>query len=277
VTTHLRWCVGKFTFARGSDALLHFMPLKDIAIEDSLDLSHLFLIRSKREHNPATESGGSEDDTLARWMQSTAARLAADTVVALLRHAGAGKDALRVLEIEPGLCLIYEYLKSEMRAERIAYTAVGPAALQLKCNVLHADDQPGFRYVPDDDPVELAGQDLVIFNHNEAIQRPDSGPERLDSVMQAARGPMLLVLRVTLGPSAETRTTVRRHTAALPSFADVVNRCQAQGGGWMGRVHAGFDKDYFLPPEEHATALLLAFRCPGARCRGFRPLAEIVV
>jgi hypothetical protein len=265
----LRWCAGKFVYARGSSRLLHFMELKDFAIDDALDYSQLFFLRALRTR-PGDEA--LRDEQLARWMDDTAVKLVGDVADQLLQSLALDPQTpTTVGEFYPGIGATFEYLKllledrSGEAPPSFSYLAFGPEALRLKFEVLHADELFAARYYSDTGPeaarlkAEERRPDLTIFNHNQSVRHRAEPGVSLDEFIPRAAGPTLLAARATNADVDELQTTVKGRAVTVPSLKQLGKLCRQTGMSWAFRFIPGFDKDFFLPNGDSRLGLLLAY------------------
>lgn len=273
----LRWCVGKTTCMRNSSRIIHFMPLKDFFVNDSLDFTHLFFLRALRT-NGMSESAAFKDEELDRWMKGTAVRPIAETAAYLLRKKGEG---LSVTEVHAGVGVTFEYLKLLLEATKgffsLEYKGVGLAENQLKFEVLHAGERYPSRFVPEDRAAEFSGQaenrSLTIINADREIRESVGSTIRWEDSIVSGRQ-TLLALRVTDAEADDRRTTVKGREVWLPALSRVFQLCREHNTYWYFRLFPAFDSAFFLPePNVGEPMLLIAYSADAPLpCDGFTEL-----
>ncbi|MDP3181324.1 MAG: hypothetical protein Q8M54_00730 [Desulfobaccales bacterium] len=286
----LFWCAGKFTYASGSPQLLHYMPLKDFLIEDSLDLSHLFFLRTLRFKAEALADNAMQDEGLMRWMEGTAVKMVGEAAFQILKADGKpGAGQIHLTEFYPGVGLNFEYLKlllekfgaagQEFIPPGLRYEVCGPEPFKLKFEVLHADDAYPCRYAVDrlegHQQLRHAGRHahLVIYNHNQTIRQPQDPVVGLEDFFAAVRVPALVAVRATIAAADQWLTTVKGRTVKVPALRRLLDLCRQGDGLWHYRFASGMDADFFLPPQQEATGLFLAYQAgPAAPLPGFAPV-----
>ena len=258
MNTRLRWTVGKFIYQQGGSTALHFMPLRDFHLDDSLDMALVIALRSQRI-SPNSSVG---DLQLSRWMEITAIEQIATMAAAVLTSRPIEERAQAVTEYDPGLGSVLEALRLTLARKRatqeLMYTAVGPASIKHLFEVLHGD-LPRLRYdvVPDGG---LSRPDLTIINHVQAIRRSGFTATQLQPLLARTRGPIVLAARTCAGSSASRRTTIRGIDVQLEPYELTLERCRAQDRHWRYRYVPGHDAGYFLPADDAPdVGLLLAY------------------
>lgn len=263
--THLRWCVGKMTYAKGSDHLLHFMPLKDFLIDDSLAIAHLLAIRARRQPKSNETAYFAADDDLQTWMESHHARMVASAAASAL-EACAESGLRQVTECYAGVGLVFEYLKLQEESKgrftaNLAFQAIGPAAGRVKFERLHAEGPYEASYASDPAPSELrrllAGSALVIYNHEHAIRQNAALTIPLDEVIEATPAALLVVARVARRAGA-ARSTIKGRRVELPDLDGLVSTCLRRHPHVQYLFVPNYDERFFLPDSSSDTGLLIA-------------------
>lgn len=262
----LRWCVGKFVYARGAAEPMHFMELKRFIIDDAVDFSHLFFLRGLRL---MPRSAAETDESFARWMNASAVKPVAEVLAHLLNE----QPGATVTEFYPGVGLAFEYLKllrARAGAQAPVYRGCGPAATARKFITLHERDAGTPEYQDDADPKALASVHgtLGFYNHDLSIRLDDESRVSLRDFLDAVRGSALVAARVTTAERAQWHTTVKGRRVELPSLAETLQRCQPLGCCY--RFVKGHDAGFLLP-DGTETGLLIAYT--GSRqppLRGFQ-------
>ncbi|MGJ4932280.1 hypothetical protein ACQR1I_35620 [Bradyrhizobium sp. HKCCYLS2038] len=262
VPRELRWCVGKFVYARGASKPLHFMELKSFIIEDATDYSHLFYLRGLRSRQ---EAGGVTDDDLKRWMDGTAVKPLGELVAHVLESLETTRHA--IIEYFPGVGLTAEYAKlvlqrnaSSQASRRIErYEGRGPAKFANQFLVLQADEDVDVQYCPDLlSPVDDEGA-VTIVNMNQSVRYEDECEASLEALLRPGIGPKILAMRVTSGDQDVWHMTVKGRAIKLPSLKSIRDLCGKFGRHWNFRFLDRFDAGYFLPTPGPSTGLLLAY------------------
>jgi hypothetical protein len=249
---------------------MHFMELKRFIIDDAVDFSHLFYLRGLRG-----QSGGEQelDQSLSKWMEGTAVKLLADTVVKLMATAS---PAYTLREFYPGVGLTGEYVKlllhrrtrqaADAGPTLTAYQGCGPASERNKLIVLHADEPCPTTYVDEVDAAAILDDvpdTVMVFNHNQSVRYDQPPRVSLESFLARRRGPALIAVRATAGAADEAHMSVKGRLVELPSVRRVLDLCRSSGGAWFSCFLEGFDAGFFLPDGTGPTGLLVA--CCGAR------------
>lgn len=276
--SHLRWCVGKFVYARGASKPLHFMELKKFIIDNATDYSHLFYLRALRKRQ---SNQGAVDDELKRWMEGTAVKPIAEALHHVLNEI-AGETA--IVEYFPGVGLTFEYLKmllercaaSDPASKRISFfEGRGPASLHNQFMVLQQDDDYTVRYVDEKDAASDMGDGNTIglFNYNQTV-RYDTAPKAgLDQFLKEWCGPAVISMRVTKGDAKEAHTNVMGRIIELPSLQEVIAQCRRVGEHWHYCFEEGFDSGFFLPDDKGPTGLFIAYTAGRpTSLKGFEPI-----
>jgi hypothetical protein len=254
IPARLRWCVGKFIYARGASEPLHFMELKRFIIDDAVDFSHLFFLRGLRL---MPRAAAETDESFQRWMSATAVKPAAEALAYLLEE----RQGAPVLEFYPGVGLVFEYLKllrARAGVRPLAYSGCGPAAAGRKFVALHDRDGGTPQYRGETDPHALAVLEGVIgfYNHEQSIRLDDEPRITLAGFIGATRGPALVAARVTAAHRSQWHTTVKGRRLELPSLAATLEQCRPLGCYY--RFVPGHDAGFLLPDGGDETGLLIA-------------------
>ena len=256
----LRACVGKMTYLRNSAQMVHFMPLKDFFVEDSLAFSHLFFLRTMRSHQSVAESSGLDDPEFDRWMAGTVVKHISETAAAVL---GVGDPRIsphqfKVVEFYGYVGLTFEYLKlliesSKSPDDLLSGLACGPIEARLKFDVLQSEDRHLSHYLPDGKEVEElllsggGGADLVIYNHDEAVHRGWAISHSLSDVVQRVTCPIVAAVRVALDGEETTRFSIRGQRVILETESALKASLHKAPGNWIFRLLPGVDDGFFLP------------------------------
>lgn len=277
----LRWCVGKFVYTRGSSRPMHFMELKRFIIDDAVDFSHLFYLRALRAQMSVDQQ---LDEALKKWMESTAVKLLAEVVVAMM-NAAAGVTRLR--EIFPGVGLTGEYVQLllERRARldptgsdvRLCeYLGYGPASERNKLLVLHAGQPFRVTFHEEAEVGEGLRADptaVTVLNHNQSVRYNHDSIVQIERFLDGHVGQLVIAVRCTTSEQDEPHMSVKGRLIQLPSTQRIFDLCRESGGHWYFRFLKGFDAGFFLPDEAGPTGLLVAYRGPGALpLKGFEPV-----
>lgn len=262
----LRWCVGKFVYARGASKPLHFMELKKFIIDDATDYSHLFYLRGLRARNSGHET---LDEELKRWMEGTAVKQTAEVLHHVIGQLPGGE--MKLVEYFPGVGLTFEYLKLLLKMDlesgaagekQIAlFEGRGPPNLQNQFIVLQQDDDYAVQYKDESKvPVESADASVVgLFNYNQTVRYSHAPTVDLTGFLKYWKGPAVITMRVTGGPGKEIHTNVMGRAIELPPLREVVARCKDSGLHWYYRFDQGFDAGFFLPDARGPTGLFIAY------------------
>ena len=255
IPSKLRWCVGKFVYARGAAEPMHFMALRRFIIDDAVDFSHLFFLRGLRL---MPRSVPETDESFARWMNATAVKPVAEALAHLLEE----RAGSPVVEFYPGVGLVFEYLKlvrARAGAEPPVYYGCGPAAMGRKFVALHERDvrAPSFREEGDPGALGAAARALAFYNHEQSIRLDEEPRISLADFLSAVREPALLAVRVTAAERAQWHTTVKGRRLELPSLGATLDLCRPHGCCY--RFIAGHDAGFILPDGGAATGLLIAY------------------
>jgi hypothetical protein len=260
----LKWCVGKFVYARGASKPLHFMELKNFIIEDATDYSHLFYLRGLRSRHSGR---GPIDEELKRWMEGTAVKPLGEVVSHVL--ASVNSPHRSIVEYYPGVGLTVEYVKlifqeNQATSEEplgviMSYEGRGPANLKNQFLVLQADQDIDVQYSSDLQSA-LSGTDVVtVINLNQSIRYDADSQFSLESFLESGGGPKVLALRVTSGDESVWHMTVKGRPIKLPALGEVFDVCKQFGSHWNFRFIERFDGGFFLPMSGAPTGLLLAY------------------
>lgn len=255
VPSKLRWCVGKFVYARGASEPLHFMELKRFIIDDAVDFSHLFFLRGLRL---MPRSAAETDESFQRWMNATAVKPVAEALAHLLDE----RPGAPVLEFYPGVGLVFEYLKllrARAGGRPPAYAGCGPAAMGRKFVALHDRDDGAPQYLDETAPMPAA-EGLAFYNHEQSIRLNEEPRIGLGDFIRAIRGPALIAARVTGAERPQRHTTVKGRRLELPSLAATLQSLRPLGCFY--RFVAGHDAGFLLPDGSAETGLLIA--CVGS-------------
>jgi hypothetical protein len=251
IPARLRWCVGKFIYARGASEPLHFMELKRFIIDDAVDFSHLFFLRGLRL---MPRSAAETDESFQRWMSSTAVKPVAEALAHLLDE----RPGAPVLEFYPGVGLVFEYLKllrARAGGNPPPYAGCGAAAMGRKFVVLHERDAGTPQYHDDANSIPAA-EGLAFYNHEQSIRLDEEPRITLDGFLGGLRGPALVAARVTAAERPQMHTTVKGRRLTLPSLPATLARCRALGCSY--RFVPGHDAGFLLPDGGADTGLLIA-------------------
>jgi hypothetical protein len=247
----LRWCVGKFVYARGASEPLHFMELKRFIIDDAVDFSHLFFLRGLRL---MPRAAAETDESFLRWMNATAVKPVAEALAHLLDE----RPGAPALEFYPGVGLVFEYLKL-LRARDggclPAYTGCGPAIMGRKFVALHDRDVGAPQYHDEAGPTPVA-EGLAFYNHEQSIRLDEEPRIALGDFICAIRGPALIAARVTVAERPQPHTTVKGRRLELPSLTATLQALSPLG--CSHRFVAGHDAGFLLPDGGAETGLLIA-------------------
>jgi hypothetical protein len=258
----LRWCVGKFVYARGASKPLHFMELKSFIIEDATDYSHLFYLRGLRSRQ---EAGGVTDDDLKRWMDGTAVKPLGELVAHVLESMETTRHS--IIEHYPGVGLTGEYAKlvlqtnaSSRVSRRIErYEGRGPARFANQFLVLQADEDVDVRYCADLLSPADDEHAVTIMNLNQSVRYDEECAAPLEALLHSSAGPKILAMRVTSGDEDAWHMTVKGRAIKLPAIKNVRDLCLKYGRHWNFCFLDRFDAGYFLPTSGPSTGLLLAY------------------
>jgi len=265
MSQNLMWNVGKFTYQQGLDKPIHFMELKDFILNDSLDFSHLFYVRSLRVK---TIESDMKDAGLMNWIEGCAFRFIAETLYDLWEHKLFDNPQVHITEISPGSGMTFEYLKylreSKSNSFDMHYKAWGPEKYQLKFDVLHVRDDYAFDYVAVEHIKPLSKEvtqdtDILIVNHDQWLQSDEGGECDVLNCLQEVEKPTLMAVRVTIAEESEVATTVRGKEVILPSLPRVLELCGQKDSDSCYRYFSHFDKNFFLPSGGSEIGLLLLY------------------
>lgn len=270
----LYWCLGKFMYAKGGQQPFHFMPLKTKLIEDSIDYTHLFYLRTMQDEE--LHRGLIDDEAMKKWMEASAVSKIANAAFSVLdRRKMLCEKEIKIVEIFPGVGVTIEYLdlliKQKNQDEDIDYDinikhiAVGPEAYELKYNVLHENRALKSKYYRAEDwkskakavadDIENCG--LLIINHNqEFLQRESTSLDYMD-IVEKYDVPTILACRVTENTTEEIRTTIKGKDVTLRPLASLLNRLREMDNNWLYSYYSKFDSEFMLPSSEYNNGLFL--------------------
>jgi hypothetical protein len=278
VPSRLKWCVGKFVYARGASKPMHFMELKNFIVDDATDYSHLFYLRGLRGRQLGHDH---IDDELRRWMNGTAAKPLAETVLHVLDSIDARE--VSIVEYFPGVGLTFEYLKLLLRlrsgsdnrkTEIVHMEGRGPAHLRNQFLVLQADEYCDVTYREEDTPEMNPASAVVVFNQNQTVRYEELPKYDVDGFLRQGVERSVVAMRVTRGRATEQRTTVKCRAVDLPGLQGVLNKFRQAGSNWYFRFIEGFDSGFFIPEQKGPTGLLLAYNVGRAwPLEGFEPIS----
>lgn len=250
------------TYLRNSAQMLHFMPLQDFFVEDSLAFSHLFFLRTMRRHRSVSEGSGLDDPEFDRWMAGTVVKHIAETAATIL---GVGAQRLsphqfKIIEFYGYVGLTFEYLKlliesSQSPDDLLSGLVCGPIGARLKFDVLQSEDRHPSHYLADGKDVEElltsggSGADLVIYNHYEAVHRGWFVSHSLSNIIQRISCPIVAAVRVALDGKETTRYSIRGQRVVLETVTALKTYLHSVPGNWMYRLLPGIDDGFFLPPD----------------------------
>ena len=236
VPPKLRWCVGKFVYARGASKPLHFMELKKFIIDDATDYSHLFYLRGLRVQKSNFET---LDDELRRWMEGTAVKQIAEVLHHVICQNS--EKEMKIVEYFPGVGLTFEYLRLLLKMaadgaqgthkDMALFEGRGPSDLQNQFLVLQRDADFDVRYVDESKvPVTVSDASTVgLFNYNQTVRYKRAPVVGLAEFMKGWKGPAVITMRVTNGDAQEIHTNVMGRAIELPPLRKVISYCRDSG------------------------------------------------
>jgi len=268
----LTWCAGKFVYARGGSALLHFMPLHSYNLEYALDISLILALRGARISHSRANLG---DRELSRWMDILAVEQIANIVRAIMPILAIDGHPARIIEYHAGLGVVFDVLQWVMSCEgaflNFEYVAVGPESDRRKFQTLHQGEQ-NLRYLSFEEARTDEEADLIVINQLRAVRQ---GIAKVDFELplRRARGPAILALHVNEGSSECQRITISGARVTLTPFDDVGAFCRRNSPHWRYRYVEGHDSGYFLPQSSPKLGMMLAYNAGVAlEIPGFRAM-----
>lgn len=271
----LAWCVGRFVYPRGSTAPLHFMELKEFAVDDGADFAQLLTVRSMRGMRSRNLDARDVEDEFDRWSQGREPRFVAEMTAALLE----ATNGSTVVELYPGSGVAFECLKFLLERSgaerRVRYVGFGEQSFRLKFEILHGDDEHESAFI-EESPAALntavSSAEVVVVNWSEAIRHREPPRLTFDELLGAVDRPACAAVRVTEAAVDEERLTVKGCSVNLPARARFMSLLAAAPAHWFYRYVPRYDATFFLPGEAD-TGLLLTYSAPGiGALEGFEPV-----
>ena len=260
----LYWRVGKSSILAG-DRCCRTLPLHRPHLEEGLNVSTIMSLRMLRQSSGEMNLGSLE---LSRWLDITQA----DAIAKLCLAVSPKTNSVRLAEIDPGLGLVFEAIKSQFHSShpetKLDYSLVGGELWRRKFAMLHADDVATFQHLSSRDEVAA---DLTILNHPNGV-RESTGPSCTPLEFAASlSGAGVMAARVVDGDREQRLTTIVGTEVVLPSLSSLLQTCAASGN-WRYRYFRGHDGGYFLPSGS-TTGLVLAYRSdPAPHVARFVPI-----
>jgi len=291
MTRRLFWCAGRFTYPRGSNAPLHFLPFKEYDLDDGVEFARIFAIRALRK--------GQEDSAFPNSMHEDAMEGSSDGLVArmavdiLRSQTKQGVNSVAVTEFYSGAGLLFEYLKyllespqntlHEAQSIMLRYHVWGHESFALKFQVLHEWDSHESYYMSDGDPhsgrfqESVTESNLVIYNHAESIHHRQDPSIDLVSVLKATSAPIIISMRAVHGDLEQQHTTVKGRTVVVPCSEQIIELCRSGDPFWSFKYVEEYDTGFFLPQGDAEPGLLLGYTARRPYdVPGFEPAASLL-
>ena len=120
----LKYCIGKAVYLRNTDIMMHFMPMKEFFVENSLTFCHLFFLRTLRLNQGNASGSGLDNTELNRWMDGTSVKIIAETAQSILNFKFTLKAKFNILEFYGHIGLTAEYLKLLISQSKFSDTSI---------------------------------------------------------------------------------------------------------------------------------------------------------
>jgi hypothetical protein len=260
----IRRAIGRVIRARGSPAILHFMPLKPFHLDPAQEASAIIALRAKRLSGSDALSGSLP---ISDWLE----RLAIPQLSKICRNL-AGRCE-RFVEVASGLGLLFEALKSDWSGPTFPeFVFVGPESDRVRFDLMHQHDIRPYRF-GDFDTDRIDARTAVVLNQVQAQRYGFAISDATVEQVLAGPGLPVLVLRVTRGQSG-ARLTVIGDEFRVASLGETIERLRGLRADLRFAIQTRPDKGFFMPTEDAAKIeTLIAFPAEaGLGIEGVKPI-----